>query len=60
MLRSEFSFHRSIEACDYVINGKPALEWVMERQAVTTDKKAESSTMPAYGQPKPCMMHPTH
>ncbi len=27
-----------IEAYDYVVNGKPALEWVMERQAVTTHK----------------------
>lgn len=27
-----------LEAYDYVVNGKPALEWVMERQAVTTDK----------------------
>ncbi len=27
-----------LEAYDYVINGKPAIEWVMERQAVTTDK----------------------
>jgi len=27
-------------AYDYVVNGKPALEWVMERQAVTTDKKS--------------------
>lgn len=26
------------EAYDYVVNGKPALEWVMERQAVTTHK----------------------
>jgi predicted helicase len=26
------------EAFDYVVNGKPALEWVMERQAVTTHK----------------------
>lgn len=25
------------EAYDYVVNGKPALEWVMERQAVRTD-----------------------
>jgi predicted helicase len=23
---------------DHVVNGKPALEWVMERQSVTTDK----------------------
>jgi len=28
------------EAYDYVVNGKPALEWVMERQAVTTDKNS--------------------
>lgn len=27
-----------LEAYDYVVNGKPALEWVMERQAVTADK----------------------
>lgn len=28
------------EAYDYVVNGKPALEWVMERQAITEDKKS--------------------
>lgn len=27
-----------LEAYDYVVNGKPAIEWVMERQAVTIDK----------------------
>lgn len=27
-----------LEAYAYVVNGKPALEWVMERQAVTTHK----------------------
>ena len=27
-----------LEAYEYVVNGKPALEWVMERQSVTTDK----------------------
>lgn len=27
-----------LEAYDYVVNGKPALEWVMERQCVKTDK----------------------
>lgn len=27
-----------LEAYDYVVSGKPALEWVMERQSVTTDK----------------------
>ena len=26
-----------LAAYDYVVNGKPALEWVMERQSVTTD-----------------------
>ena len=26
------------KAYEYVVNGKPALEWVMERQSVTTDK----------------------
>ncbi len=27
-----------LEAYDYIVNGKPAIEWVMDRQAVTTDK----------------------
>jgi predicted helicase len=27
-----------LEAYDYIVNGKPALEWVMERQAVSTHK----------------------
>lgn len=27
-----------VAAYDYVVNGKPALEWVMERQSVTTHK----------------------
>jgi len=27
-----------LEAYDYVVNGKPAIEWVMERQCVKTDK----------------------
>lgn len=30
----------SLEAYDYVVNGKPALEWVMERQAATTHKES--------------------
>ncbi len=29
-----------LEAYDYVVNGKPALEWVIERQAVTTRKES--------------------
>ena len=27
-----------LEAYDYVVNGKPALEWIMERYAITVDK----------------------
>lgn len=27
-----------LDAYDYIVNGKPALEWVMERQSVKTDK----------------------
>ncbi len=27
-----------LEAYDYIINGKPAIQWVMERQCVKTDK----------------------
>ena len=27
-----------LEAYDYIVNGKPALEWVMERQSVKVDK----------------------
>ncbi len=30
-----------LEAYEYVVNGKPALEWVMERQAVTTHKESQ-------------------
>ncbi|MGQ0332959.1 DEAD/DEAH box helicase [Halomonas elongata] len=29
-----------LDAYDYVVNGKPALEWVMERQRVKEDKKS--------------------
>jgi predicted helicase len=29
-----------LEAYDYVVNGKPAIEWVMERYQVTVDKKS--------------------
>ncbi len=29
-----------LEAYEYVVNGKPALEWVMERQSVTTHKES--------------------
>jgi len=29
-----------LDAYEYVVNGKPAIEWVMERYAVTTDKES--------------------
>jgi predicted helicase len=29
-----------LEAYDYIVNGKPALDWVMERQCVKTDKES--------------------
>jgi predicted helicase len=48
-----------LEAYEYVVNGKPALEWVMERQSIKTDKESgivndandyanESMNNPAY------------
>ena len=33
-----------LAAYDYIVNGKPALEWVMERQSVTTDKDSGITT----------------
>jgi predicted helicase len=30
--------HIPVEAYDYIVNGKPALDWVMDRQCVKTDK----------------------
>ena len=29
-----------LEAYDYVVNGKPAIEWIMERYQVTVDKES--------------------
>lgn len=29
-----------LEAYDYVVNGKPALEWIMERYQITVDKES--------------------
>lgn len=43
----------AVEAHDYVVDGKPALKWVMERQAVTPIKTAELLMTLIYGQPKP-------
>ena len=31
-----------LEAYDYVVNGKPALEWVIDRQGISLDKKGGS------------------
>ena len=33
--------HIPEEAYDYVVNGKPAIEWIVERQSVKTDKNSE-------------------
>ncbi len=47
-----------LEAYDYIVNGKPALEWVMERQVVKTDKDsgivndANDYTNETIGDPK--------
>ncbi|WP_339720495.1 type ISP restriction/modification enzyme [uncultured Paraglaciecola sp.] len=30
-----------VEAYEYVVNGKPALDWVIERQCVSTDKNSQ-------------------
>jgi predicted helicase len=30
-----------LEAYEYIVNGKPALEWVMERQSISTHKDSE-------------------
>ena len=32
--------HIPAEAYDYIVNGKSAIEWLMERYAITTDKKS--------------------
>ncbi len=29
-----------LEAYEYVVNGKPAIEWIMERYQITTDKES--------------------
>ena len=29
-----------LEAYDYVVNGKPAIEWIMDRYQATTDKRS--------------------
>ena len=35
-----------LEAYDYVVNGKSALEWIMERYQVTTDAKSGITNNP--------------
>jgi predicted helicase len=34
------------ETYDYIVNGKPALEWIMERYAITTDKDSGITNNP--------------
>jgi len=31
---------KAFEACEYVVNGKSAIEWLMERYQVTTHKES--------------------
>ena len=40
------------QAYDYVVNGKPAIEWVMERQVSRQTRTAASSTTPTTGRRK--------
>lgn len=42
-----------LEAYDYVVNGKPAIEWVMERYAVTIDKASGIKNDPNGWSPDP-------
>ena len=35
-----------MRAYDYVVNGKSAIEWVMERYAVTVDKASQKKNDP--------------
>jgi predicted helicase len=35
-----------LEAYDYVVNGKPAIEWIMERYQVTRDKDSGITNNP--------------
>lgn len=48
-----------LEAYDYVVNGKPALEWVMERQGVKVDK-ASSITWDANAYANETMGDPAY
>ena len=36
-----------LEAYDYIVNGKPALEWIMERYQFTTDKASAIKNDPS-------------
>jgi predicted helicase len=38
--------HIPLEAYEYVVNGKPALEWVMERQSVNLETKKVVDSLP--------------
>ena len=38
-----------VEAYEYVVNGKSAIEWIMERYAITTDKKSGITTTRTTG-----------
>jgi predicted helicase len=40
------------KAYEYVVNGKSAIDWIMERYAVKPTKTAASKTTPTIGQKK--------
>ena len=41
------------ETYEYIVNGKPALEWIMERYAITTDKDSGITNNPQRLERKP-------
>lgn len=38
-----------LAAYDFILNGKPGADWIMERQAVTMTRTAAFLTTPAFG-----------
>jgi predicted helicase len=42
-----------LETYDYIVNGKPALEWIIERYAITTDKDSGITNNPNHWSDNP-------
>ena len=40
--------HIPLEAYEYIVNGKPALEWIMERYQLTRDKDSGITNNPNH------------